>query len=813
MSNIQNVQCSCGTWVQLQKGMFGWKTAVCPRCSKKVTMEGRKVQVIRCEYCNNEVAYDITKPAECPLCHKPFERIKVQQRKVPCPKCGVTVFFDPDATSTACHACNHAFDPLAEFRRAEALRNDEDTIVHCTAEGSEWVICKVPRGNFPVSARVMPQAGAHAFVVAGSLVHEVVSPMALTDVPGLTGADSTVDCSVYYVSEQLGTRVIWGAGGLSASDGMDVFSVSYSGSGQLKITDAKRFLQWMNFAPCSRADIDTPNMELDTPKGKVLQPMPTERAKMVRTLISDCFQQALDTTRARFSTYPVRELASHSGDVLSVLTETANGVLWEIGLQMSGAALNGEMRVTAQNRTAHVECELDWRTSEIYVRDRDNVALYANLVLGGGGHIRVKDASRFIASTDGKRFTALDADEKLPANELSERVGRMATNQFQALLPTVMGDVNPPLTELPAFFQYCCSQLEELLNAPGGMMDSIGLRVEHVTIAQKLFKASPALEASLSNMDTMAVMAKQEELRRYTQTIEIAQTDDGATLAVKKIEAQSRVDDAKSAAENKIIQNRYQQDLAGLDHQVRQQGYQAQLARGQIDISRLQDTYHREKTLNEQKDAVDAATYAGQAQLQLTAAAQELEERIKQADNLRELELLRIQNEKEERIARLEKEKRDKAAEVEMLKLQLEHMARVQGDKAAQERFHAEAERARAEAEREYARTHDLKEQERFEKQQEQVNQMLEQAIQARIAMLQAQSVSPASPQVVQQPVYTPVYQPQPYGNPYQQPQAGYPGAYRSAAQPGVASKKRCPNCQGEVDNYTTVCPHCNQLL
>lgn len=552
MAGKQFVQCVCGNYVELRKGFFGgWQKAACS-CGEEVKMSNSRMKTMHCDTCQIDVACDITKPCACPICKKPFQVIQAKPLTTRCPNpnCGAMVTFFSDEASVVCPVCDRSFDPQKAQKAGAALKGDSGTMIRCGDTGSDWSIVKVERSNFPVDAMVELVPGATAFVVVGNHVYQVdegnrrLEEMSqLMDYAYEADGRRMINCNVYYVRNKLDADFVWGAP-LKAVDRVDVYDVIHVGQATIAMTNPRRYLEWMNYRPCKIAELSgTPSEGGAKPEGR-------QDSDRIWNIVEPCFQRALDQTILRNPDILVSRLNNYPQVMLDVLQELANNALAEYGMAMKGARFTRDIIVTGHNVCGRVECELDWTTSPISVRARDRNDLYATLVLGGSGRIRVADVPRFLSSSDGQEFTDNNTTKDMVARKLSERIGRLAGNQFEMLLHSLIQQTDTALDRLGVFSGYCADALMKVLNDDQGLLGSIGLSVQHMTVEQKNFTPSPALRQSIKNVDTIATMSMEEELRKFAEKVAFDRKADAISMSLELNRKQTEADIAAMKLNN-----------------------------------------------------------------------------------------------------------------------------------------------------------------------------------------------------------------------------------------------------------------------
>ncbi len=560
MAGKQFVQCTCGNYVELRKGFFGgWQKTVCT-CGKEVKMSNSRMKTMHCDVCQIDMVCDITKPAACPICKKSFQAVQAKPFTTRCPNtnCGAMVSFAAGEDSITCPVCGQTFDPQKVRKADETLRQDSGTVIRCGDTGSDWSIVKVERTNFPVDAMVQLMPGAATLVAAGSHVYRVESSnKRLQDMEALMayayedGGRRLINCDVYFVRSKLDVNFVWGAP-LKAVDRLDVYDVRHQGSATIALTDAAKFLEWMNYRPCKIADL---NVEMVRTSSGGVMPRHTPDTDRLWKLLEPCFQRGLDQAVLRNPDIPVNRLGSYPQLMLDALQDAANAILAQHGMAMYGAAFNNGVSIQGKGIGQRIACNVEWATAPIDVYARDRREFYAKLVLGGSGVIRVADVPRLLGSSDGQFFTDEKTTSDMISRRLGERIGKLATNQFEDLLHSLIRQENPPLNQLSVFFRGCCSALQSMLNEPQGLLGSIGLSVQHMSLEQKSFTPSPALKQEMENVDVMATVSRQEELRKFAQRVNYNRRVDeiDMRLEIGKLENEAEIAEAKSAAEVEAV--------------------------------------------------------------------------------------------------------------------------------------------------------------------------------------------------------------------------------------------------------------------
>ena len=187
-----SVSCpKCGLGVTLEKGFFGWKKEECPKCRTKISFDEARTQIMTCTGCGRDVAYDLERKNNCPICNRALvdndeNHVSVQcpechlvvelvrgmfgWKKQECPKCGKKIRMKDSVTQIVtcpgcqrevvydlkrgnnCPSCNHALTDLA----SQALR----TSVPCPK-------CQVPVVWSPGDTSAVCVSCGYAFNPAG----------------------------------------------------------------------------------------------------------------------------------------------------------------------------------------------------------------------------------------------------------------------------------------------------------------------------------------------------------------------------------------------------------------------------------------------------------------------------------------------------------------------------------------------------------------------------------------------------------------------------------------------------------------------
>lgn len=88
MADRFSVSCpKCGLGVELEMGLWAWRSTKCPRCNEKITFDKSRMQIKHCAVCNQDVVYDLARKNRCPICQSELVRDDEERVSVVCPDC------------------------------------------------------------------------------------------------------------------------------------------------------------------------------------------------------------------------------------------------------------------------------------------------------------------------------------------------------------------------------------------------------------------------------------------------------------------------------------------------------------------------------------------------------------------------------------------------------------------------------------------------------------------------------------------------------------------------------------------------------
>lgn len=127
MADRLSVSCpNCGLGVELEAGVFGWKSIKCPKCKEKITYEKSRMKIMHCKNCNNDVVYDLERQNSCPICKRALVDNDEEHLSVVCPDCDIVVELEKGVfgwKKTACPKCG----------KMMRLKDQENQLVECPA--------------------------------------------------------------------------------------------------------------------------------------------------------------------------------------------------------------------------------------------------------------------------------------------------------------------------------------------------------------------------------------------------------------------------------------------------------------------------------------------------------------------------------------------------------------------------------------------------------------------------------------------------------------------------------------------------------
>lgn len=618
----------CGTYAEIERGFFGWKSTPCPSCRTKITINAAS-QVVECSNCHKSVVYDAVRKNDCPVCHASLRRDS-ERMAVGCPKCSTPVYFYLGETEATCLSCGEVFDPKREEHKQEAIvTNDAPDIKMSGLLAEDEFFWKHPAERHPLNARVVAKGGMYAVCIQGSTPAFVVDGQSVklsestlcndAHVYG-GGANPLVDAEIYFVRSSFSAKFRWG-GASSMTDRYNVTTnFAYSGFAEIdRITDPAAFLRFIEFN--ANARVQDFRMQRDGGVEK-----PGRLAETMRDRVRSVCQGALANVRDRLN-LSGDQMLDHKAEIFAEIQREANAALaeWGISVRNVTGEFNKAGTVIRQDLLEkRLAGAMSWKLpSPVVVHLPDAPHATAQLQITGSLYVTVHDVDRLNQCKEAPRWRDESSSETFARDEVTRYVGDALLGRFSADLQQLIDDLCPPLHMLQSHTGYLASQAMRMLNEPGGYFHSRGMSAGEMSMVISVGAKSSAFEArekAVTYEDELAIRERMEDLTRgYEMRKDNADTDQ----TINKINNASRVEDARASVAHQQ-EMRDLRNAAEADALRRSINFDAWRDQQKLDEAREEAEYARARRAQLQKQ--EGETARALHERDLFAIAQQIEQ-------------------------------------------------------------------------------------------------------------------------------------------------------------------------------------------
>lgn len=570
----------CGTYTEMERGMFGWKKVLCPSCHHRYEFADVATQVITCENCGKSVTYHAEKKNNCPFCRNPINP-QDERQAVGCPTCSTPVYFKRGEAEARCLRCQTVFNPTEKLEADSRINaNDAPDVVMSVPMGPDQLIWRHPMDRMPLNTRVIAKGGMYAvgmqgttqkFVVDGQsvLLSETELRYDAANYDG--GAAPMVSAEIFYVRSSIGKRIRWG--GMCSVTGDYGVVTDFACTGEIEIdrvTDPASFMRTFGFEP------ETVLLS----KFALTDNGPGPFAERVRDRINSTLQRAMEVVRDERG-YTGDDILDHRNEILAEMCRQANEAVAEYGVSvcnMTGNFTKRETRVVQDTLENRITGAISWKLARpITVHPADDALATVEQGVSGEAHIEVVNAGLFRSCKEARVWSNPQNGDNLARADFGAHIGQKLQSRLQADVQQLINTIKCDVCSLQGYAGGLAAKAEALLNQEDSFFASRGLRVRDMTMLivpgakSAAFREREELEGFIRSTEndkirgdvtTGAAVHKEGNKR----TLAEAQTD----TAVHGIEQNARIAQAQHKAAMAEEAQR-----AELEAQKRQYSYEA----------------------------------------------------------------------------------------------------------------------------------------------------------------------------------------------------------------------------------------------
>lgn len=700
----------CGTYTEMERGMFGWKKVVCPSCHHKYEFGDVSTQVITCENCGKSVTYHADRKNDCPFCKKPLN-LQNEKLAVGCPTCTTPVYYHRGDTQAKCLRCQTVFNPSEKYEAdGSIVANDAPDVVMSTPMGPDQMIWRHPMDKMPLNTRVIAKGGMYAvgmqgttqkFVVDGQsvLLSETELRYDAANYDG--GAAPIVSAEIFYVRSTIGAKIKWG--GLCSVTGDYGVVSEFACTGEIEIdrvTDPASFMRTFGFDPEA----------VLISKFALKDDVPGPFAERIRDRINSTLQRSMEIIRDEHG-YSGDDILDHRNEILAEMCQQANAAVAEYGVSvcnMIGNFIKRGTRVVQDTLEKRITGPVDWRlAAPVTVHPADDALATVEQRISGSAHIDVINTALFRACKEARVWSDPNNGENLAREAFGDHIGKKLQSRLQADAQQLINTVKCDVRSLQAYAGGLVAKAEALLNQEDGFFASRGMRVRDMTMSIELGAKSEAFRT-------------REELESYIHTTEAGKVRDTVTTGAavhhegnKRTLSEAQTDTAVHSIEQdeRIAEARHRAAMAGENRKAelaaaeRQHGFEAWQDKQRMQREQEEIDYARAR--RQQLEAQNSDLVRKEHEEQLFAVAQRIEQS--------KLDW----REKLDAYARLQRgaafrdqmDERDAKAEADAREARLRQALRAEDLRAMSELKHEEALRAEELAKQRFARELEMRRQ------------------------------------------------------------------------------------------------------
>ena len=589
----------CNIVVELEKGLFGWKKANCPKCGKTMKLKDQEDHLVECPACKRNVVYNVRRRNNCPACNGPLpDPTTVAQRlTVACPYCQVDVEYSAGETNVICPVCQNGFDPVKASSKDGTIVKANRMDIQMTGQLTpDQLIWKHPLNKFPLSSRIIAYPGMTAVVVQGdqqafvvngqSVMLSETSLQADAYLYGDNKEEKHVYVDVYYVRNSIrNASFAWGGKASLLGNYNLAHSFALNGTCELApIVDHAAFLQWIGF----NTEVTAADFALQRDARGV--ETVGEYARAISKAMHSIYGEALRCVRDRKSV-PAALLYSCGEEIVYDIQRLANVVLNRWGVEIQHVMLSdikdlGEEPMYVDPLRKRIEGALSWMTAEIPVHLKDKPLASAKLRMSGNLYIAVTDEARLKNSTAAARWH--NGAENAAREELGSHVGDLLGSMFSSVFQNLIEDMNPPLDMLSTYAGYLKAQAEQLLNGPAELLAQHGLLAQQLTLNVKIVDKSSLYALEEQTTLTISEAEIKEKLYEYEEDRKLGRKrkDIGREIEINKMETEATIS---------MLGDKQKVSTAQTDVQIADMENQARIAQAAEQIRHMQE---KEKMAN-----------------------------------------------------------------------------------------------------------------------------------------------------------------------------------------------------------------------
>ena len=485
-----------GEVVERPHGLFNKTEKYCEVCERVRRGKGWK----------KEGEYRVVYTTECPFCGQEFEIADMEAKGKTCPHCG------------------HVHPGAEGVARVISARDIPDNAAN------PGILRIHPAELFNASTRVQAEAGVSALFARG-LEAELIPPAEQYPFRGMAGSGN-VSGRVIFVRNVIEKPLVCGTPNpIRVYHTEEHLSGDFRGNASVRveIVDALAFARWAGFRACTVDELFAGE------KG-----LPNLRDFVWNAFIEGV-QSALEQAVNRQGML-ISELNLRKTEIIQLCGQEMNRRLGEKG--MKGTILPGWDYQVAEAAVAgrlqgRVERLVEWRTGKVSVHEAGNDQLSAEVVMGGSAQLRLINTAALLRTAEGQRWNDPTRPEDEAGRQIGEQIGRQLNAVFSELMQRMIDDVKAPVRRLDQFLPFLENTvLNFLKSAP--LITSRGLDVDSVTVAVQDTVLSSALRARGDVDSAIARTNIEEEMRRFTERLQITQAQDASSLRIQLGEIQTQ---------------------------------------------------------------------------------------------------------------------------------------------------------------------------------------------------------------------------------------------------------------------------------
>lgn len=664
MAKTAEVRCSCGTLVQMERGLMGWKKKKCPNCHKTLEMKDVGVEVVKCAHCGNSAAYDarLGDKNVCPVCKHPLTDSvhELQRERVYCPYCRSENEVPFNAEECTCESCSKTFKITAETR-TPPVKKAAELVRWPEGERKEYLIYRMPQSEYAYGSHMQVEEGQYALLLRNGQCEMALNPGAYVLeasllpldkklVMAIDGKGQVFNVSIVYVSALISDALKWGTPDpiimTDCANPQLKYRITTNGTVSFEIVDAREFAAMNGYRSLKREDAcSVGNVDGDAPSALV---------RAVRAAANRALTETIREAKEEHSWRPT-QLEEHRVKLQKMLLSNLNrdSEIARWGLNATSATLGtlnaslteeGERaleqaRVRAERERRILEAAqstLNWEADPIAVHMTGNDAMTATVTLGGQCDLKVVDRNEFLNSRKITPWLEREGVDGL-ADELKQEMKMLVQNVQTDYLQYLIDERHIDLCDLTPCFRDLRNLIQDemkrrigewgadvsylmlkLLNWEPNENLRTAKHLDAQKIAQQLEQAKLEMEKIDRRMSSDAAIDQaEEESRLQTRLAQIRGGKEDALSEARRRDAQ-RVAEERRAIQS--IQNQEQDDREAREHSKRLEriGREAEIVQAgkasahQIEMSdisrgseqeRARDQLQQERQVRQQESA------------------------------------------------------------------------------------------------------------------------------------------------------------------------------------------------------------------